>query len=158
MMKLKIILLLLLTISLYGRENPFEPTQAFLDEKAQIVEKEEALKEESIVLSTYEPLKFLTIDIYKKKITILTSNAKLFRHFKLKGENKIVLDYVKSRKFLTKRLKVDNSFIKAITIGDHPKENYFRVVLTIPKKFKFYNLDYKENKNNNYLVSINNLN
>lgn len=158
MIKSKIILLVLLTVALYGRENPFEPTQSFLDEKAQIVENEELKKEETIVLSSFEPLKFLTIDVYKNKVTILSSNAKLLKHFKLKDENKIVIDYRKSRNFFTKRFKVENGFVESIAIGDHPKGNYFRVVLTISKKFKFYQLDYTESKNNNYLVSINNLN
>ena len=147
MNKIKLIIPIVLVLfmsTLIARENPFIPTQAFLDEKAAIIEQKEQEINPKILLE-YKAYDFISIKIY--------DNNKLFRHFKLLNENKIVLDFKKSNKFLTSTKVINQGNISKIIIGDHPEKDFFRVVILINKDLSIYNLEYQKSN-----ILINNFN
>jgi hypothetical protein len=125
---------------LNARENPFIATQTFIDEKEAILEEQELIKNNKLLLK-YRPYSFIDIEIYEDKIKIQTPNTKLFRHFKIQNENKIVLDFKRINSFYTKSELIDNTNIKQIIIGDHPEEDFFRVVIVLKTKLYQYHID-----------------
>jgi hypothetical protein len=172
--KLKLLNLLfffLLVSSLDARENPFVPTQAFLEEKAAIIEKNEnnktetkfitvvqnvkvnRIKKDNKILLDYKPYKFISIRIYNKKLEIDAPNHELIKYFEIKEKNKIVIDYKVSNDFFTKTKKIKHPKILKIAIGDHPAKNFFRVVITMRSKLSKDNKITYENK----LLLIDNL-
>ena len=155
MNKIKLIIPIVLVLfmsTLIARENPFIPTQAFLDEKAAIIEQKEQEINPKILLE-YKAHDFISIKIYDNHLKINTPNNKLFRHFKLLNENKIVLDFKKSNKFLTSTKVINQGNISKIIIGDHPEKDFFRVVILINKDLSIYNLEYQKSN-----ILINNFN
>ena len=155
MNKIKLIIPIVLVLfmsTLIARENPFIPTQAFLDEKAAIIEQKEQEINPKILLE-YKANYFISIKIYDNHLKINTPNNKLFRHFKLLNENKIVLDFKKSNKFLTSTKVINQGNISKIIIGDHPEKDFFRVVILINKDLSIYNLEYQKSN-----ILINNFN
>lgn len=141
---IKIILIFVVAISIQARENPFIATEAYIEEKATIVDKP------YLVMTPYQ---FLEIGLYLEKTTFLIPNHKLFRYFKINEEKKIVLDYKGSKKILTKKLKLDSIHIKSIIIADHPEENYFRIVIQYNDNIKDSKVIYNKN-----LVTVSNPN
>jgi len=118
MNKIKLIIPIVLVLfmsTLIARENPFIPTQAFLDEKAAIIEQKEQEINPKILLE-YKAYDFISIKIYDNHLKINTPNNKLFRHFKLLNENKIVLDFKKSNKFLTSTKVINQGNISKIIV------------------------------------------
>jgi hypothetical protein len=162
---------IILSLGLFARDNPFEPTAAFLEERSQIIENKETKEtleqgskvqqlstNENIVLEELKPFNFLNIYIYEKKVGLKYSDTKVIRNFKLEDEPKIVIDFLKSRFFLTKRINIDHPQISQVIIGDHPKKNYFRVVFVFKDDLKNYKSELRKLDENLNLVTVHNFN
>ena len=114
--------------------------------KKEIIEekKEEVVKK---VVETPKPKKetlkslpFVQVDIIDEVLTIkVRDKYKLKKRFTLKDENKFVFDFNGKVRFYTKRddTKVSEEF-KKVTIGNHPKYSYFRVVVKTKDNIKNY--------------------
>jgi len=93
----------------------------------------------------YNLLSFIDIRIIKDTMKISTK-YKLKNKFIIEKSNKIVFDYICRKKFNTHRntLSTHKDF-KKITIGSHPKEHYFRVVIQTNKNVFNYMVDIYQN-------------
>jgi hypothetical protein len=166
---------------MYARDNPFEPTQVYINEKKILLDelnkkntpkikklkvikkdiikprvvKEEVIKQEReiiilkpvqlIVYDTssnkklkktkeiktykYNLLPFVDIHITDDIMSIATK-YKLKNYFILKSENRLIFDYFGKKRFYTKReILSSHKDFKKITIGAHPEDYYFRIVI-----------------------------
>ncbi len=219
-MKNLITLLVLLSTSLIARENPFEPTNAYEEEAARMIEineveqdydvefqqeqqyvneiyekmnkpdselkpkpvkpavtedkvKEmikEAQKEvkpkviiKKIVEELKEPqqvvyvkprldittekeiLPFVKIDFDNDKINI-HSKYKVNKKITLPGQKKIVLDYTAKENFYTIRQTLNSTNFPKITVGNHKKDKYFRIVIELADIPENYEVTYDDTK------------
>jgi hypothetical protein len=77
----------------------------------------------------------------KDDVLYIKSDYNIFKKFNLNKSKKIVIDFIKEDKkdFLTKFFKFDSDVFKLLTIGNHSKEGYFRIVIKTalaPSKYK----------------------
>ena len=163
--------ILFINISLVARENPFIPTKTYLEEKQilleiknkniqttevnkEVNENQIISKKKSKLLQTITPLKNIKIEIFDTKVIINTQNNSVFRKLNLPKVNKIVLDYRDKTDFYTKREKLDHKYFQNISIGNHKKEGYFRIVVKLKMPIKNYNISYGYdiNKDNNLVI------
>ena len=94
----------------------------------------------------YNPLDFVNIQYDSTSIDIDSGKYKVFKKFTIDKENKIILDFRASNlKFYTKRKAINNANFKQIVIGNHKKENYFRVVISLENNPSMYEVNYNEN-------------
>ncbi|NQY25260.1 MAG: AMIN domain-containing protein [Campylobacteraceae bacterium] len=94
----------------------------------------------------YNPLDFVNIQYDNTSIDIDSGKYKVFKKFTIEKENKIILDFRASNlKFYTKRKTINNANFKQIVIGNHKKENYFRVVISLENNPSMYEVNYNEN-------------
>ena len=227
-MKTLLTLLLVLNVSLVARENPFEPTIAYEEEAARMIEqneldenyavelqreqqyisemyekmtdpKEEAKKElekerakkpalteekvkkliekakketeekakkiveqaveskpkeiEQVVFVkprldvTYEKeiLPFVKVEYDNDKIDII-SEYKVSKKLTLPGKKKIILDFTAKKNFYTVRENLQSTSFLKITVGNHKKDNFFRVVVDLALLPENYEVSYNDNK------------
>ena len=133
------IFLLILTIFLFGRENPFLPTK-----KGDI--KPVQFKIAKFEIPQIKPFKWISFEIDKNIIKIFTRD-KLKKVFTVDNPYKLVLDFRSKRGFLTKKIDIKNSYIKNIVIGSH--KNYYRVAITLKQKYR-----YKIDKNRHITIKL----
>lgn len=93
---------------------------------------------------TKELLPFVKIEFNDDKLMI-DSKYSISKKFNLDKENKIVIDYKADENFFTKREDLQSKSFKKITIGNHKKENYFRVVLQLNSNPSNFDVSYKDN-------------
>lgn len=87
-----------------------------------------------LVEKVYKPLPFLTLDL-KKNILVIDAREKykIIKYYTITDENKIVIDFEGNVKHYTKKDSFISEEFDTYTIGNHPKENFFRVVITTKK-------------------------
>jgi len=94
----------------------------------------------------YNPLDFVNIQYDNVSIDIDSGKYKVFKKFTIDKENKIILDFRASNlKFYTKRKSINNANFKQIVIGNHKKEKYFRVVISLENNPSMYEVNYNGN-------------
>lgn len=93
---------------------------------------------------TKEILPFVKIEFNDDKLMI-DSKYSISKKFNLDKENKIVIDYKADENFFTKRENLQSKSFKKITVGNHQKENYFRVVLELNTNTSNFDVSYKDN-------------
>ena len=86
---------------------------------------------------------FIHINYNNDKLTIHTKDI-ILKKFTLEKENKLVIDYKAKKNFYTKREFLDSQNFKKITLGNHKKENFYRVVILLSKKPSNYKVQYKD--------------
>lgn len=78
----------------------------------------------------YKPLPFLTIDLKKNKIDIESREKyKVKKLYTIPTEKKIVIDFSGSVKHYTKNGMFVSQEFTSYKIGNHPEQNFFRVVI-----------------------------
>ena len=128
-------------------EEVLKDNKAIEEKKASIVKKK-AIQKKKIrkkVVEIINPIKSLKINIKKNTFTIKTK-YKLKDYFILTDEKKIVIDFTADINFYTynHNVKLLSTF-KKVTLGNHPENSYFRVVIITKDLASNYKLNIKEN-------------
>ncbi|AXH13469.1 AMIN domain-containing protein [Halarcobacter bivalviorum] len=222
-MKTLLTLLLLLQVALFARENPFQPTAAYEEEAARMVELNEMdedyaieyQREQSYINDVYEKmnnpaveekpkevkpvlteekvkkliekakketenktkeivkkaveekpkeieqvvyvkprldvsyekeiLPFVKVEYDNDKIDIY-SDYKVSKKLTLPGKKKIILDYTAKKNFYTVREDLESTNFPKIAVGNHKKDNYFRIVIELAQLPENYEVSYNDNK------------
>ena len=114
---------------------------------------DEVVIEDKEVKNTIKPLPFVEL-VEKGKTLSIKTKYKLKKKFVIKSENKLVFDFKGKFNFYTKRnILKDNQDFKNVTIGNHPKYSFFRVVVETKDKVS----NYKVNINKQGLITISKL-
>ena len=121
--------------------------------KPKIIKEKETIKNYISNISLFD---FLVIDANSNSIQIKTFNSRLLKQLKLYKKNKIVLDFHGSKRFKTRNMNVNHKILKHILVGDHPDEDFFRVVLSFRPNIKKTNINYKILERKVDLISIDN--
>lgn len=99
-----------------------------------------------IASQRYNILPLVTIDIVGDNLTIrTTSNNKLIRYYEEKNENKFVFDFEANIGVPTAREDFNSKYYQSYTVGNHPEEGYFRVVIPVKDSVKHYKVMIKNN-------------
>ncbi|WP_122893841.1 AMIN domain-containing protein [Arcobacter peruensis] len=118
-----------------------EPKQVvYLKPRTDIIDDEEVIKAK---MKTKMLLDFIKVEYNDSQITIHTKDA-VSKKFTLEKENKIIIDYKAKKNFYTKRDTLESTNFKKIAVGNHKKENFYRVVILLENKPSTYNVDYKD--------------
>ena len=121
------ILSITLSVSLFARLNPFEPTDLFLEEKALI------LKNQIQDDEKFKVLPFVQVQVLNDMLTItVDTKYKLLKKDLLIPETKIVFDFEGDISFYTIRKDIINDDFNSFTVGTHREDNFFRVVIDLP--------------------------
>lgn len=94
-------------------------------------------------IKTKEILPFLTLN-YNNKMLTLNSKYLVVKKFTIDNEKKLIIDYKAKVNFYTKREELKSKNYNKITVGNHKKERYFRVVLQLEEKPSKYTVTYKD--------------
>ena len=70
---------------------------------------------------------------------------KVSKKFSIDKENKLIIDYKANENFTTKSAELNNTSFKKVVIGNHTKENFFRIAIELTEKPSKYNVEYKDN-------------
>lgn len=89
-------------------------------------------------------LPFVKLEYSDSELMIHT-DYKVSKKFSINKENKLIIDYKANVNFYTKRENLDSKNFKKITIGNHKKNGFFRVVVEFDKNPSSYKVDYKNN-------------
>ena len=95
------------------------------------------------VVSEKEILPFVKIEYDNEKIDIF-SQYKVTKKITLPGKKKIILDYTAKENFYTKRENLDSTSFPKITVGNHKKEKFFRVVVELSEMPENYEVTYDD--------------
>jgi hypothetical protein len=81
----------------------------------------------------YNPLNFVKFEVYEGSLVIyIDETYKLLNVDILKPANKFLFDFEAHADFYTKRKVLeDHPLFKSITVGNHPKKGFFRVVIAV---------------------------
>jgi len=153
------IFITILTTSLLARENPFIPTQTFIEKQKQLETKTivkmddenisdeiiEEKKEDNIVQELpihYKVLPFIQVSTLSDKLIIdIKDKYKLINQDINHKEKKFVFDFRGKLNIYTKRVHLNHKAFKSIIIGTHKKHNFFRVVVILKDKLANYEED-----------------
>ena len=97
------------------------------------------------VVHEKELLPFLKIEFDNDKIDIL-SKYKVNKKLTLPGQKKIILDFTAVENFYTKRTILESTNFKKITLGNHKKNKFFRVVVELAEMPENYEVTYEDEK------------
>lgn len=114
--------------------------------------KEENTEEELPIenIHNLQALPFIFLTYSNNKMNINTKDYKVFRKLILEDEKKFIFDYkAKRTNFYSKRVNLLSETFKKISIGNHPKEDYFRVVIKVNSSINDYKIE-----TNDSLVTI----
>jgi len=115
-----------------------EPKQVvFVKPRADIIE-------DSTQMKTKKLLDFINIEYNDHKLIIHTKDS-VSKKFNIEKEKKIIIDYKAKKSFYTKRDTLDSKSFKKIALGNHKKENYYRVVIQLNDSPKNYKVEYQDN-------------
>lgn len=89
-------------------------------------------------------LPFVKLDYNDDELSIHT-DYKVSKKFSINKDNKLIIDYKANVNFYTKREDLESKNFKKITVGNHKKNGFFRVVVELDKKPSSYKVDYKNN-------------
>lgn len=95
-------------------------------------------------LLTQNILPFIKLGYSDNKL-IIESDDLISKKFTINKENKIVVDFKGRKNFTGKRTLLDTSNFKAITIGNHSKNGFYRVVIELNSRPVNFDINYLEN-------------
>ena len=171
--------ILLVSLSLFARINPFESTDTFEEKKNKLLEiqkqqtvttqeiPEEIIIEEKkpIIIRNplfikdgckenynYKILPFITINTNIDSIKIdIKQKYKLINQDIDISNKKLVFDFKGKTNFYTKRKTLCHKYFKSFAIGSHNKKNYFRIVIELNDDVMRYE-DKINTKNNSVVI------
>jgi hypothetical protein len=115
--------------------------------KKEVVVKPKPKPKPQFKAKTFKLLPFLTIDSKKKTMGIKTRyKYKLIKFIEDKENKKFIFDFKGKVISSTKHRKImHNPYFKGFRIGNHPKEQFFRVVIDTNKNTSKYRVSVKNN-------------
>ena len=116
-----------------------------VDEKPKEIEQVVFVKPRLDVTYEKEILPFVKVEYDNDKIDI-HSDYKVSKKLTLPGKKKIILDYTAKKNFYTVREKLESTSFLGITVGNHKKDNYFRIVIDLSQLPENYEVSYNDNK------------
>lgn len=90
--------------------------------------------ERDIFKSVYKPLPFISFQVTKNRIKIVTEDQKI-RSFHLANPFKVVFDFKRDASFLTKKVSINKPPFVSLDIGNH--DGYYRVVITFDSSYQY---------------------
>ncbi len=102
------------------------------------------IEESGTALTTKDILPFVKIEFNDDKILIHSDYA-MFKKFAINEENKLAFDFKAKVSFNSKKDSLNSKNFKVISIGNHAKGGFFRVVIELANKPSKYSADYKDN-------------
>ena len=118
------------------KNKTLEPTQVvYVKPRPDVVDEDAML--------TKELLDFIKVEFNDNKLIIHT-DYKVSKKFTIDKENKIIIDYKSKINFYTKREDLESKYFKKIAVGNHKKEQYFRVVVELLDNPTNYKVSYKD--------------
>lgn len=128
-----------------AQKNTVKETKKIVKEALENKEPEEVVfvKTRTDVSYEKEILPFIKIEYTNEKFQIF-SKYKVFKKFTLPNKNKIILDFYANENFYTKREELTSSNFTKITVGNHKKDKFFRVVLELSHTPQNYEVTYNE--------------
>ncbi|RXJ86214.1 AMIN domain-containing protein [Arcobacter sp. CECT 8985] len=88
-------------------------------------------------------LPFVKIEYTNQKLD-LYSKYKVFKKFTLPNQNKIILDFYAKKNFYTKREDLNSTNFTKVTVGNHQKDKFFRVVIELTSTPDNYEVTYSD--------------
>jgi len=108
------------------------------------------IKDKEFIPVIYKVLPFITIDIGRKYISVISRpRYKVLRYYFLSDDKKIVFDFKAKVNMRTRYKLIENHpYFKAYKIGNHPEmnNNFFRVVIELKKAAKKFKVIINQNK------------
>ncbi len=92
-------------------------------------------------------LKFIDFATKNSEMKISTTN-RMLRHFMLANPHRVVIDFERNSKFLSKKFTDFSRPFKAVRIGNH--DGYYRVVVELDGQYEYQIKSYK----NSYVIKI----
>ena len=114
-----------------------------VDEKPKEVEQVVYVKPRLDVTNEKELLPFVKVEYDNDKINIF-SEYKVSKKITLPGEKKIVLDFNAKENFYTVREALKSTSFPKITVGNHKKDKFFRVVVELANMPEDYEVTYDD--------------
>jgi hypothetical protein len=110
----------------------------YIKEQTKVI-KHHSMKNDEFVPTTYKILPFITIDTDFNNLKI-TSRPKytIVTYHVLKEKNKIAFDFLGDVWFYTRYKKLDAPHFDAYTLGNHKKQKFFRVSITLKEDISKY--------------------
>ncbi|MEA3384421.1 MAG: AMIN domain-containing protein [Campylobacterota bacterium] len=163
-----LISVIFISLSLFARVNPFEPTDTFEEKKNKIletkynqtekynveeveIESELVIPDEVIIKKelqvkdgcddsyVYDILPFVKVSTDIESISFkIKSKYKLMNQDLYTKNRKLVFDFKGKTKFYTKRKALCHKYFKSFAIGCHREKNYFRIVIELNDKLANY--------------------
>ena len=110
----------------------------YIKEKTKVI-KHLSMKNDEFVPTTYKILPFVTIDTDFNDLKI-TSRQKynIVTYHVLKDKNKIAFDFLADVWFYTRYKELDAPHFEAYTLGNHKKQRFFRVSISLKENVDKY--------------------
>lgn len=95
----------------------------------------------------YKALPLVTIDLKGDNLSISTrNNYKLVQYYEDPNENKFVFDFKANVGVPTERENINSPYYQSYTIGNHPEDGFFRVVIPVKDSVSLYKVLIKDNQ------------
>jgi len=114
-----------------------------VDEKPKEVEQVVYVKPRVDVTNEKELLPFVKVEYDNDKINIF-SDYKVSKKITLPGEKKIVLDFDAKENFYTVREDLKSTNFPKVTVGNHKKDKFFRIVVELANMPEDYEVTYDD--------------
>ncbi|QKF83331.1 hypothetical protein CRV08_12205 [Halarcobacter ebronensis] len=114
-----------------------------VDEKPKEVEQVVYVKPRVDVTNEKELLPFVKVEYDNDKINIF-SDYKVSKKITLPGEKKIVLDFDAKENFYTVREDLKSTNFPKVTVGNHKKDKFFRIVVELANMPDDYEVTYDD--------------
>lgn len=116
-----------------------------IEEKPKEVQEVVYVKPRVDVVNEKEILPFLKVEYDNDKIDIF-SKYKVNKKLTLPGKKKIILDFTAKENFYTKRVDLNSTNFKKVSVGNHKVDKFFRVVIEVSEMPENYEVTYEDNK------------
>lgn len=126
-------------------EKTKELVKKAVDEKPKEIEQVVYVKPRLDVTYEKEILPFVKVEYDNDKIDIISDN-KVSKKLTLPGKKKIILDYTARKNFYTVRENLESTNFLKIAVGNHKKENFYRVVIDLAQLPENYEVSYSDYK------------
>ncbi len=129
-----------------SKKSKAKQTKTKFVAKASKMKKTMATKTKS-TNTKYKVLPLVTIDLMGDNLAISTrDNYKLIQYYEEPKENKFVFDFKASVGIPTERGDITSPYYDSYTVGNHPEEGFFRVVIPVKDGVSHYKVLIKDNK------------
>ncbi len=123
-------------------EKEEKQVETVVNAEEQIIEDSGIPSENQVVQQTYDATPFVSIKSFADRLEIHTNN-KVYRKFNLLDVSKIVIDFHAQVNFYTKRMDLNSDYFDEVAVGNHKKEQYYRVVIKTTQDPQSYKVTHR---------------